>query len=168
MWDFGDGTFSNLENPTHCYANNGVYQVCLTATCPDGTAVVVCTTVTANCQPCPQDCEVFAGFNQSITGKTVSFADNSNAGSGTTITGWFWTFGDGTSSTNQNPVHTYAATGDYVVCLTVTGVTADGTTCTDTYCYVVVVPCVGDLNADGVVNVGDVLIFLAVYNTVCP
>lgn len=37
LWDFGDGSFSNLQNPTHSYAVNGVYPVTLTVTNADGT-----------------------------------------------------------------------------------------------------------------------------------
>jgi len=37
-WDFGDGTTSNLRNPTHVYAEGGAYTVSLTITSPDGTS----------------------------------------------------------------------------------------------------------------------------------
>ena len=46
---------------------------------------------------------------------TVYFTDNS-AGSPTS---WFWDFGDGSTSTQRNPVHTYSSTGTYTVLLTV-------------------------------------------------
>jgi len=42
---------------------------------------------------------------------------------------WFWSFGDGTSSTLQNPVHTFGGPGNYYVCLTITGLN-----CTSTWC----------------------------------
>jgi len=44
---------------------------------------------------------------------------------------WFWEFGDGSTSTLQNPVQTYADTGYYSVCLTIT---ADSGMCTSVYC----------------------------------
>ncbi len=47
----------------------------------------------------------------------VQFMDKS-----TNSTAWFWDFGDGTNSTEQHPVHTYAAEGDYTVVLTASGV----------------------------------------------
>ena len=47
----------------------------------------------------------------------VHFTDQSSPD----ITSWFWTFGDGTTSTSQSPSHTYAADGVYVVSLTATG-----------------------------------------------
>ena len=56
-----------------------------------------------------------ADFSISTTDATISFTDNSDP-----AVEWFWDFGDGTTSTEQNPVHTYAAQGSFEVCLTVT------------------------------------------------
>ena len=50
---------------------------------------------------------------------TISFTDLSMPG-GLTITGWAWNFGDGTTSTQQNPTHTYTTDGYYTASLTVT------------------------------------------------
>src|SRR5439155_20500715 len=47
----------------------------------------------------------------------VTFTDTSTG----SVTGWVWNFGDGTSSTTQNPQHTYSTTGTYTVSLTVSG-----------------------------------------------
>ena len=47
---------------------------------------------------------------------TVQFSDTSLG----TVTSWLWSFGDGSTSTAQNPVHTYTVTGSYTVSLTVT------------------------------------------------
>lgn len=49
----------------------------------------------------------------------VAFVDQSSS-PGLTITSWAWDFGDGATSSVQNPTHTYAAAGDYIVTLTVT------------------------------------------------
>ncbi len=48
-----------------------------------------------------------------------SFTDQSSDSDGS-IAGWSWNFGDGSTSTAQNPSHTYAAEGTYTVALTVT------------------------------------------------
>ncbi|WP_031075672.1 collagenase [Streptomyces sp. NRRL WC-3742] len=59
-------------------------------------------------------------FGQSVSGATVALTDKSvQTGSGR-IASWHWTFGDGTSSGERNPSHTYAAKGAYTVALTVT------------------------------------------------
>ena len=48
---------------------------------------------------------------------TVNFTDQSCG----TITSWSWDFGDGSTSLQQNPSHTYTNPGTYTVSLTVTG-----------------------------------------------
>ena len=60
-------------------------------------------------------------------GDYVSFYDTSNG----EPTSWNWNFGDGNNSTDQNPVHSYAAAGEYDVTLTVSNSTEN-----DTYTYV--------------------------------
>nr|WP_237419448.1 collagenase [Kitasatospora sp. SID7827] len=60
-------------------------------------------------------------FNQSVNGATVTLTDRSVVtNSPAQITGWHWTFGDGGTSEERNPSHTYAKAGTYTVALTVT------------------------------------------------
>jgi PKD repeat protein len=82
----------------------------------------ICTTVQNNCN---------SAFSATwIQGSTnVQFADQSTASTGN-ITAWSWNFGDGGTSSLQNPSHSYNAMGSYVVCLDIT----TSTGCTDTYC----------------------------------
>jgi PKD repeat protein len=61
---------------------------------------------------------VSADFSFVNNNGTVSFTDLS-----TNATGWSWDFGDGNTSTDQNPVHTYSPIGNYTVTLTVNGLT---------------------------------------------
>jgi uncharacterized repeat protein (TIGR01451 family) len=72
-----------------------------------------------------------ASFDQSATavhaGEGIQFTDTSSVESGLTIDDWYWDFGDGGTSGEQNPVYTYTAAGNYTVTLVVTdscGVTA--------------------------------------------
>jgi subtilisin family serine protease len=60
-----------------------------------------------------------ASFTRSCTGLTCNFSGSGTDGDGTVV-GYAWTFGDGTSSTAQNPAKTYSAGGTYNVTLTVT------------------------------------------------
>ncbi|NCT66485.1 MAG: PKD domain-containing protein [Rhodanobacteraceae bacterium] len=60
-----------------------------------------------------------ANFTFTTNGLTAQFTDASSDSDGT-IASWAWTFGDGTTSTQQNPSHTYAAAGSYTVTLTAT------------------------------------------------
>jgi uncharacterized delta-60 repeat protein len=70
-------------------------------------------------------CSVTTGFNYQVNGTSVQFTDTSiNANS------WLWDFDDGNTSTLQHPVHTYAAVGNYTVCLTSSYTSCgDDTTC---------------------------------------
>ncbi|MBP8033558.1 MAG: T9SS type A sorting domain-containing protein [Bacteroidia bacterium] len=81
----------------------------------------------------PASCQANANF--------YVFADSTNAGnyfaynfsSGNGVLSYLWSFGDGTTSTQQYPFHQYAVPGQYVICLTVTS-TSGTTTCSDSYC----------------------------------
>lgn len=58
---------------------------------------------------------------------TVSFTDNSTPGPSGPITDWAWTFSDGGTSSDQNPIHDFAGPGRYSARLEVTGTDPDGT-----------------------------------------
>ncbi|HEX8515396.1 MAG TPA: PKD domain-containing protein [Bacteroidia bacterium] len=59
-----------------------------------------------------------AGFSYTASGNIATFTDMSSATAGSVVN-WGWSFGDGTFSTTQNPVHTYASCGVYNVSLTI-------------------------------------------------
>lgn len=59
-------------------------------------------------------------FDTSVNGATVSVTERSVQTGPGQITSWRWTFGDGTSSDERTPSHTYAAAGTYTVALTTT------------------------------------------------
>lgn len=65
-----------------------------------------------------------AGFSYSINNLTYTFTDTSSGG----VTSWLWNFGDGSTDTTQNPVHTYAGNGTY----TITLIVSNGN-CTNTF-----------------------------------
>jgi PKD repeat protein len=115
-WDFGDGATSTSQNPTHTYAATGTYTVSLTATNAAGSNTATrADLVTATPPPAPT-----ADFSTSTTSGgaplDVAFTDRSSGNP----TGWSWDFGDGATSTAQNPLHTYSSPGSYTVSLTVT------------------------------------------------
>lgn len=135
-WNFGDGSPINTQtSPSHVYAANGSYNVCLISTgtnssgqsCSDTT----CTTVTVSNN---QSCSANASFTASAGSSTVNFTNNSSC-TGCLTTTYSWSFGDGSPlSTAMNPTHTYANGGVYVVCLVVTGVSGTGNVCVDSFC----------------------------------
>lgn len=113
IWNFGDGNFSQQTSPTHVYAAAGTYTVSLTVvdssnqTCFDtySTQVTVnCTT--ANCM---------ANYTYQANGCTVNFTNSSTGNYSTTA----WSFGDGNTSSQASPTHTYASSGSYTVILTI-------------------------------------------------
>lgn len=126
-WTFGDGNSSSAQNPSHSYASAGTYSVSLTVTDDGGLTgstnqSVTVTSGGGNVAPT-------ASFTYADSGLNVDFTDNSSDSDGS-IVSWSWTFGDGNSSSAQNPSHTYAASGTYSVGLTVTddGGLTDSTT----------------------------------------
>ena len=105
-WDFGDGTTSTIASPTHSFSSPGSYTIKLTITTAEGctasatstNGIVVTTPPTAN----------FIGDPPNTCAKTViNFTDQSTG----TSTHWLWNFGDGTTSTIENPSHIYSDTG---------------------------------------------------------
>lgn len=71
-----------------------------------------------------------AGVNYQTCDLSVQFNDISTANVGS-IQSWSWNFGDNSTSTQQNPTHTYAAAGTYTVSLTITDITG----CSQTYSH---------------------------------
>jgi gliding motility-associated-like protein len=112
-WNFGDGTTSTAQSPTHIYTNSGTYNVTLIATAPAGCTDTVTLPVTV-----PPGIVASFGYNQGC-GLTKTFTDMSTIGAPGQIVSWNWSFGDGASSTIQNPTHTYATPGVYNVQLLV-------------------------------------------------
>lgn len=141
IWEFGDGNTSTDVNPTHLYANPGVYNVRLIAidltTCNlrDTSAFF---TIRVESKPTA----FFSwGPNPPIENTPVQFTNGS-----TGAISYLWNFGDGVSSTETNPSHQYNATGTYPAELI--AYTAAG--CTDTFTLdvdVIIVPLLDVPNA---------------------
>jgi len=113
-WNFGDGSISYEQDPTHQYADNGVYNVTLTVTDDDGATDGTFKHVTVSNVPPTAD------FDYHFKGKrTIVFIDSSTDSDGS-IVNWTWNFGDGHISYEQNPTHEYPHGGSYTVVLTVT------------------------------------------------
>jgi PKD repeat protein len=118
-WNFGDpgsGTnnTSNLQNPVHTYQGSGTFQVTLIVTNLNNCKDTIVNPVDINGIP-----SVDFSADSVCQGDTTHFTDLTVPNSGTLIA-WLWYFGDGGTSTQQNPVHYYSASGSYQVTLTVT------------------------------------------------
>lgn len=124
-WDFGDTFISNLEDPTHFYAEPGLYFVELIVysddpSCNDTARAGI--TVFAKPEP---DFEL-SGVGVSYSGdwlgcanQPIDFLDLTTIIGPVSFESWYWTFGDGNSSSDQNPTHTYGASGNYEITLVV-------------------------------------------------
>ncbi len=116
LWDFGDGSTSNGQNPVHPYVQPGSYEVCLTIQHTD--TVYFCTDSICKTIIIPDSVNCEAAYTFEIDPYyplEVSFFDQSSGN----ITNWEWNFGDGTVSSEQNPVHLFPAPDEYLVCLNV-------------------------------------------------
>jgi len=117
---FGDGssyTFTTLGGPyaNHSYPTAGTYNVCLEVVNGECKDIV--------CKPLVVQAAQAQFSNTTVcVNNATQFTDLStcvNSGMGVT---WSWTFGDGGTSTLQNPSHTYPASGTYTATLTVTDI----------------------------------------------
>lgn len=116
-WDFGDGNISNDPNPVHTYTEPGLYNVQLisygTGGCADTAyfQILVTPKAEASFVTIPDYQTTVPIY---LPNATVQFIDSSlNA------VKWYWEFGDGSFSTEQNPVHNYLLPGEYTVMLIV-------------------------------------------------
>ena len=117
LWDFGDGTTSSEQHPTHTYAEKGTYTVQLSVTDDDGHTDIETLSITiANLDP---TADFIFSPETSETGQPISFTDKSEDPEGELLA-YLWDFGDGSTSTKRNPNHSYDKSGSYVVKLTVT------------------------------------------------
>ncbi|MBR1632117.1 MAG: PKD domain-containing protein [Paludibacteraceae bacterium] len=114
-WKFGDGNTSTQKSPEHTYKSAGSYKVELTvqSTSDKEGKDVFSKTISVKGQ------SLAAKFSYKANGREITFINQS-----VSATEYSWDFGDGTSSTEKSPVHTYAKSGKYVVMLTVGNGTA--------------------------------------------
>ena len=116
LWNFGDGSTSDERNPAHIYTVPGSYTVRLRAANPGGsnsdTKVNYITVNPAYTQPGAAFSADPPTFAQPFT---VQFHDRSSG----PPTAWSWNFGDGGTSGEQNPGHTYPGNGTFIVTLEV-------------------------------------------------
>jgi gliding motility-associated-like protein len=118
LWNFGDaasGALNNsvIKNPIHIYTNAGPYTVKLQITSKDG-CFSDTTKILSSVYAQPK--AAYTVKLENCLNDTTYFTDQSN-GVASIVTNWFWNFGDGQSSTLQNPFHIYATAGSYNVSL---------------------------------------------------
>ena len=117
-WDMGDGSILTTQNPTHTYTSPGIYSIHLQVTseygCVDDTTIN--NAVHTSTVP---DIHIGADITQYCSVPVDIHFTNNSTGSATQ-TDFSWSFGDGNTSTDENPMNIYTALGDYDVILSVT------------------------------------------------
>ncbi|MBV6655643.1 MAG: PKD domain-containing protein, partial [Mameliella sp.] len=121
FWDFGDGYISDEQNPVHTYDITGMVDITLTITTDNGCSSTTTYPIfvgsgggTGN----GPECQAMFTFEQDEEELLSFYFEDLSMGED--VDSWFWSFGDGNSSTEQNPEYTYAAPGLYFVTLTIT------------------------------------------------
>lgn len=132
LWQFSNGQISTAQNPTMVFTPAGVYSATLTVSsnngCVDTSKIVVPGIVTVNVRP--QAGFSFLPTNTTIFEPDIYFFDQSS-----NATSWYYTFGDGGSSTMVNPSHHYTNWGNFQVIQTV----VNGFGCPDTATRIVTI-----------------------------
>ncbi len=126
MWDFGDSSaYDSSLNARHTYTQNGTYNVCLTMW-DNGCSDTYCKQITIYVAP---HCK--ANFTDStVTGTYDTYFTDMSTSAASSLS-YAWDFGDGNSSTQQNPMHSYSTSGQYNVCLTISDAANN---CNNKYC----------------------------------
>ena len=143
LWHFGDGISSTQRSPTHTYTTTGTYTVTLTVSGSGGDDTetkaayitvgqgqeeryVYLPIILGNYTPLWAD---FAGSPTSDPAPLTVVFTNTSLGY---YTDSLWDFGDGITSTQTSPTHTYTTAGAYTVTLTVSDLSGTATLLTDT------------------------------------
>lgn len=125
LWNFSDGTSSTLTNPVKTFATGGFKSITLTISdSSQGCSSSYTDTMGLGASPLCQ-----ASFSLAVDTSMPFHFFLLNTSIVRPTSTFYWTFGDGGTSTSVTPTHTYATFGRYYVCLTV----ADSV-CTSTYC----------------------------------
>jgi len=115
-WSFGDGTYSTSRDPVHTYSKAGKYTVSLTVRNKAGSNTATKSGYINVGAPLKAPVAAFSASPTSGNAPVkVAFTDRSTG----SPTSWRWSFGDGNTSTQQNPEYTYSKAGKYTVSLAV-------------------------------------------------
>jgi PKD repeat protein len=125
-WNFGDGSSSDEQNPTHIYTSPGNYVPTLSAIDNQGNVVVGIGPPLISAEP--TNLLYSASVTNGLVPLNVFFSAAHTDADGNAITYWSWSFGDGATSGLENPSHTYTSPGSYTVALTATNALGDSLT----------------------------------------
>ncbi len=148
-WDFGDGNTSTDQSPKHIYDKVGIYTVKLMVTDDDLATANATSTITVKANQLPK-ATIVTALTEGVRPLEVLFTGKGLDSDGT-IASYSWEFGDGNTSVEQNPTHTYVKPSVYLVKLTVTD-ERGGKGSAWTNITVKELPADGDADGDGMPN----------------
>ena len=134
-WDFGDGNISEERNPTHKYADDGIYVVTLTVTDNEGATDMITKQISVANSP-PTVAITYQPEKPKLK-EEITFTSIAKDADGD-IVNYTWYFGDGNVSYEKNPTHVYGKEGNYTVKLIVTD--DDGATAQTTVTITIIKP----------------------------
>ena len=111
-WNFGDGATSTAQSPSHIYTNLGSFSPSLAAYSTYG-ALPLSVTGPGTITVTKHTLNVAASPQAGPLPLAVQFSSPSVDSGGNTVTNWSWNFGDGGTSTAQNPSHVYTGAGSF-------------------------------------------------------
>ncbi|MBS1763915.1 MAG: PKD domain-containing protein, partial [Bacteroidetes bacterium] len=111
-WNFGNGNTATTQNASTVYADSGTFNVTLLVTNANGCFDDSVRTIRVNLSPTAL---AATSDTAGCSPYTVTFSNNSTNG-----VSYSWNFGDGSTSTDAVPVHTYSTAGNYTVTLEAT------------------------------------------------
>ncbi len=117
LWDFGDGSTSNVKNPSHTYNSLGAFTVTLTITLPGGCSNTITKFQYIKISPAS------VRISNAPTGGCIPFTFQPIATiqSVDSVVSYLWNLGEpGATFTTQSPIHTYTSAGNYNIQLTIT------------------------------------------------
>ena len=123
LWNFGDSTSSTRQHPSHVFTTAGYYNISLSVTNGNGCSTTQLVPNMINVYEQPVASFITNPENTSIIYPKISFVNQSLYS-----TWWSWDFGDSTGTSGPQVMHTYSATGHYLVTL----VAGNPIGCTDT------------------------------------
>ena len=126
VWELNGQPFQQPPNSeTVTTIGSGIYTVIVEY----GNGCIATDTLNLTEIICTPNCDILPRLDARVEGCTVSVIEGSSVGSGTTIAGHLWDFGDGTTASGSMAVHSYSQPGTYILTYTVYAVDLNGNCC---------------------------------------
>ncbi len=144
LWDFGDGDTNEEQNPSHLYTEAGTYSVSLIVKGDEGSDTITKQDYITVKIPEIPNANFTVDKTNVLTDELLTFTNLSTGD----VTEWLWDFGDGNTSTEQHPTHSYIIADTYAISLIIIGPAGRDTLIQEDYVIVSYAPPVANFSAD--------------------